>query len=114
MQDIEQMKPDPTGQSVMTALNWMQKNYRTREASKRVVFIVTQTKFTDNVNMIKAAIKRLQSSGVRVFSIGVGDKVDKTQIQGLVNGKKNFFMLEPVMHVPLALMSLQLSLLRCK
>ncbi len=88
--------------------------FRTREAGKRVVFIVTQTKFSDNVNTIKSITRRFQGGGNHVFAIGIGDNVDKVQIQGIVNNKKDFHMIEPVMHVPLALMSLQLSLLRCK
>ena len=112
MRDIEQMRPNPTGTNVMSAINWYNKIFRTREASKRALFIVTQTKFSDNINTLKAAVRRIQGMGVRVFSIGLGDKVDKTQINNLVNNQKDFSLIEPISHFPIALMSLQFALLR--
>ncbi|XP_065051247.1 uncharacterized protein LOC135680930 isoform X2 [Rhopilema esculentum] len=112
MRDIEQMRPNPTGTNVMSAINWYNKIFRTREASKRALFIVTQTKFSDNINTLKAAVRRIQGMGVRVFSIGLGDKVDKAQINNLVNNQKDFSLIEPISHFPIALMSLQFALLR--
>ena len=56
----------------------------------------------------------MQGKNVKVFSIGLGDNVDKAQIQGVVNNQKDFFMIEPIAHFPLALMSLQLMALRRK
>ncbi len=109
------MQPNPSGQNVMNALNWIQRAmFRTKEKGKRVVFVITQTKFADNVNTIKSVTKGMQRGGNRVFSIGIGDAIDKVQIQGIANNKKDFYMTEPILHVPLALMSLQSNLLRCK
>ena len=114
MKDIEQMRPNPSGTNVLSAINWYQRKFRTRENSKRALFIISQTRFSDNVNTIKSAVRAMQGNNVKVFSIGLGDNVDKVQIQGVVNNQKDFFMIEPIAHFPLALMSLQLMALRRK
>ena len=112
MKDIEQMQPNPSGTSVMGAINLFSRLYGKRDNAKKALFILSQVKFSDNVNTIKAEVTKMQRAGVKVYMIGLGDKADKAQIQGVVNNKKDFQMLEPIEHSPLALMSLQFSLLR--
>lgn len=108
------MRPNPSGTNIMGAINLYSRLFGKKDGSKRALFIISQAKFSDNVNTIKAQVGRLQGAGCKVYTIGLGEKADKGQIEGIVNKKTDFYMFEPINHFPLALMTLQFSLLRCK
>ena len=56
----------------------------------------------------------MQRAGTKIFAIGLGNTVDKLQLEALVSKKRDFDLLEPIDHFPLALMTLQYGLLRSK
>ena len=88
--------------------------YGRKDRYKKALFIITQSRFSININSVKSRLSTMQRAGTKVFAIGLGNSVDKSQLQGLVNGKKDFNMMEPIDHFPLALMTLQFGLLRRK
>ena len=108
------MRPNPSGSNIISAVNLFNGLYGRNDRAKKALFFITQTKFSINVNSVRSKISRMQRAGTRVFAIGLGPRVDKGQLQGLVNNKKDFNMLEPLDHFPLALMTLQFCLLRSK
>ena len=114
MKDIEQMRPNPSGTNIMGAINLFNRLFGKRDRAKKVVFVITQAKFSDNVNTLKAQAVKMERAGTKVYAIGLGDKVDKNQLEGIVSKKADFNMLEPIDHFPLALMTLQFGLLRRK
>ena len=114
MKDIERMRPNPSGTNIISAINLFHRLYGRNDRAKKALFVITQAKFSINMNSIRSRVQAMQRAGTKIFAIGLGNNVDKLQLEALVSKKRDFDLLEPIDHFPLALMTLQYGLLRSK
>ena len=108
------MKPDTGGTNIGPALAAVQKLFGVRRRGPSVLFIITQSRLSGNVNSFYATIKTMRAAGTKIFSIGVGGSYDLGQVQGLAgNDKNSYASLLPSM-VAGSMMNLQFWCLRSK
>ena len=114
MKDIERMRPNPSGTNIISAINLFHRLYGRNDRTKKALFVITQAKFSINMNSIRSRVQAMQRAGTKIYAVGLGNNVDKQQLEALVSRKRDFHLLEPIDHFPLALMTLQFGLLRSK
>ena len=80
---------------------------------RKVMFILTQTRFAEGIAALRAAGNRARAAGIRLYLIGIGN-YDKAQFLALAGNNRGYVFGYSLRLSALSLMSLQLSLLRCK
>lgn len=108
------MRPDTGATNIGPALVAIQKIFGVKRRGASVLFILTQSKLSGNVNGLYGTVRNMRVAGTKVFSIGIGGNYDLAQVKNFaINDRNSYAALVPS-QVGGSLMNMQFWCLRSK
>ena len=60
----------------------------------QVLFVITDGRSSNGINSLRAPVKALKDASVNIFSIGVGEKIRKEELELMASDKSHVYYVE--------------------